>query len=266
MRHDEVAELTDLYVLGGCPSDEAAEVEAHLEECGICRAAVDHAWEVARLLRLGVPIAEPTPDLHTRVMGLVRDDVANARRAQIRLVNAPATGQRPGLVEIMKWAAAAAVVPLLLAGWLTYQMAALRQQVEITELALSRSAQSSQAVTEVMARAGQPGGGMIRVQATEMAPAAMGTLYFVRNESQGVLVVEGLPPLPPGEEYRCWLMSGEKPMGGGALHLEQDGSGMVVIQSPMPLDSVDMLRVTNEPLGGEGPKGKGYLWARIRGA
>ena len=117
-----------------------------------------------------------------------------------------------------------------------------------------------------MAKAIQRGGDMVRVEGAEMAPAASGMLYYARNENQGVLVVRELPQLPQDQVLQCWLMSGEKRMSGGTFYREEDGRGILVVKSPMALDSVDGIRVTSEPRGGSSePRGSPYLWARIKG-
>jgi hypothetical protein len=158
------------------------------------------------------------------------------------------------------------MLPLLLASWLTWQLITTQQQAHTTELALNRSWQNAQEASEVFESAMQRGGGMVRVEGADMAPAASGTLYYVRNENQGVLVVRGLPALHEGEVYQCWLMSGERRVNAGTLHREDDGQGMLVVKASMPLDTADGLRVTNEPRGGSPePRGSAYLWARIKG-
>jgi hypothetical protein len=99
-----------------------------------------------------------------------------------------------------------------------------------------------------------------------MAPSAYGTLYYPRNDTEGVLVVEGLPPLPQDQVYRCWLQSGERRMNVGTLYREENGRSVAVVKAPMALDSADVLRVTNEPRSGSSSEQQGspYLWARIK--
>ena len=268
MIHTDVVDLVDLYVLDALPSDLAEGVEAHLAECDECQGLADRSWEVARLLRLGVPEVDPPPSLRVRLMEVVN---ADTRPSPLRLVRAEPQRamRRAGFLSSsagLRWASAAAIVPLLVASWLTVQVMSLQQQMHANELALVKSWQTGRDATEVMAKAMERGGGSVRVIGAEMAPAASGTLYYGRDENLGVLVVVGLPPLPPDQVYQCWLVSGDKRMSGGMFRLEEDGRGMLVVKAPMPLDSVDIMRVTIEPSGGSGePRGSPYLWARIKG-
>jgi hypothetical protein len=99
-----------------------------------------------------------------------------------------------------------------------------------------------------------------------MAPGATGMLYYRPGENEGVIVVNGLPESPPGMVYRCWLWRGEERMNGGTLYRENDGRGMVVVKAPMPLRSMDVMRIVREPQDGSTePRGQPYLWVRLSG-
>jgi len=268
MGHSDVAELADVYVLDALPADIADEIEEHITDCEECRALVDQAWSVARLLRVGVPEIEPPPSLHARLMEVVNAEAGRPRLRVVPQQPLPANMRRfPFLSSpALRWAGSAALIPLLMAGWLTTQVLSMQQQMHTTEMALTKSWQTGRDATEVMARAMQQGGGSTAVEGAEMAPAASGMLYYAHDDSTGVLVVGGLPPLPPDQVYQCWLMSGEKRMSGGMFNLEEDGRGILVIKSPMPLEGIDAMRVTSEPRGGSGePRGSPYMWARIKG-
>jgi len=273
MNHADVLDLADLYALDALPSDVALDVEAHLTECAECRAAVENAWEVAKLLRQAVPEVDPPPGLRTRLLEIARADVP----APVPVPVQSARGNEPANEPVLepraprgawappRWLSLAALVPLLLVGWLTLQMFSLQEQTRSTELALGRSVQNAHLATEVMGRAVERGGTRVQVLGAETAPSAYGTLYYPRNDTQGVLVVEGLPPLPQDQEYQCWLQSGESRMNVGTLHREENGRSVAIVKAPMALDSADVLRVTNEPRGASSePHGSPYLWARIK--
>lgn len=84
------------------------------------------------------------------------------------------------------------------------------------------------------------------------------------GERAGVLMVSGLPKLNKGEVYQLWLLSGSETVNGGTFYCEPDGSGMLVVKAPMPLLSVEGLRITVEPHGGSAsPAGDRYMWGRM---
>jgi hypothetical protein len=163
------------------------------------------------------------------------------------------------------WAAAVALLPLLLSGWLTYQVIGMRRSLDSMQVAAEQAWNNAETVTDVMGRGILAGAGTASVDGTENAPSASGMLYYVPSHEDIVLVVDGLPDLPRGQCYQVWLISGEKWMNGGTFYLGADGKGIVVVKSPMPLSAVDTMRVTMEPHGGsEQPRGNRYLWARLK--
>jgi hypothetical protein len=137
--------------------------------------------------------------------------------------------------------------------------------MDSTTLALTRTRQSAEAATEVMGRAIVMGGAMATVQGTDNAPAATGMVYYVPSSQDAILVAYGLPRLPQGEVYQLWFHDGERRMSGGTFKAWDDGRCMVVTKAPMPLSSVELIRVTIEPNGGSDvPHGNNYLWARLK--
>jgi hypothetical protein len=166
-----------------------------------------------------------------------------------------------------RWAAAAALLPLLLSGWMAFQMILMGDHVGRTKQELHDTWRTAQDATEIMGRAVQAGGEMTSLQATPMAPGASGMLYYQPGDSEGVILVNGLPESSPGMVYRCWLWRGEERMDAGTVYRENDGRGMGVVKAPMPLRSMDVVRIVHEPQEGSSePRGQPYLWGRLSGA
>jgi len=264
----EVEELIELYVIGALPVEEASEVSTHLGRCVGCRETAEHALEVAQVLRLGVDQLDPSAALRTRLLARVRERAEPATAGVVTL--RPSTPWR----ALLDWlspaypfrvAAAFAVVPLLVSGWLGFQVVLLRSEMRSAETALVSSWETSQNAAEIMGKAIERGGAMASLQGTEMAPSASGTLYYAASEREAVLVVRGLPKLSDGKVYQCWLTSGERRVSAGTLYRESDGRAMLVIKSPMPIAAVEAVNVTGEPHGGSTePGGDRYMWGRLR--
>jgi anti-sigma-K factor RskA len=261
----EVEELIELYVIGALPPEEAREVALHLDSCTGCRDLERHAAEVAQVLRLGVVQVEPSPTLRTRVAAAVRATPvasrgASGRRSPWRVI---ADWVVPG--HPVRLVATLAIAPLLLSGWLAFQVMQLRSAMESTETALINSWETSQEAAAIMGKAMERGGSMVSLQGMEMSPEASGMLYYMPSENEGVLVVRGLPGLNKGNVYQCWLVSGERRVSGGTFYPEGDGRALLVVKSPMPLESVDAVGVTQERHGGSPePAGQRYVWGRLR--
>jgi len=190
-------------------------------------------------------------------------------RSLLAEVNASRPEPEPVLVRFarawpsLRWATAAAM-PLVLVAWLAVQLADTQHQLDANQKQLQSVWETSQAATQVMAHAVAASGKMVALQGTDMAPMASGRLYYMPGDPQAVLVVSGLPPLPEGQVYQLWLHKGEEQLNGGALQIEPDGRGMLVVNSGEPLYSYQDCIITSEPRGGStAPLGRHYLWGRV---
>jgi len=265
----EVEELIELYVIGALPAVEAREVAVHLDSCPGCRELEHQASEVAQVLRLGVDQLDPSPGLRSRVLAAVREGepAMPVGAAAASPASSPWHAIRRWLTPALPvpLAAAVAVVPLLLSAWLAMQVMQLRSEVRSTETALVNSWETSQNAAEILGKAVERGGAMARLQGMEMAPAATGVLYYMPSESEGVLVVSGLPEIGRGKVFQCWLVSGDRRVSGGTFYRESDGRALLVVKSPMSLAAVEQVGVTEEPHGGSvEPGAQRYVWGRLR--
>src|SRR5437667_2221143 len=68
LTHTLVRSLIEFHVLGALPADLGQDVDEHLAHCPDCRAKALPARQVAHLLLLAAPDAEPPPSLRTRVL------------------------------------------------------------------------------------------------------------------------------------------------------------------------------------------------------
>lgn len=262
----EVDDLRDLYVLGALGADEADAVEEHLSGCPNCTRKVSASWEAAQLLRRAVGSREPDPAVRASLLDAIASEQEEDDQ-KIKILVPPPRRRLHVPWDNVRWAAAAAAVPLLISGWLATQVFALRGEIGNTERVLAQTQQTGFQAADVLGKAVEHGGAMVAMIGTEQAPTATGSLYYVPGDRQGVLMVSGLPKLNRGEVYQLWLVSGQENMSGGTFYCDADGNGMLVVKAPMALTSVDALRITVEPRGGSAsPAGMRYMWGRTQQA
>jgi len=264
----DIQELLPLYALDALPTETQEEVELHLETCAVCRAAADVELAAVSRLALAVPQFDPSPALRERILGATRlREVEPLRPPASMPVPLAAIRQRRGVRQVpFYWVAVAALVPLMLTAWLGTQVMSLRRSVEATVASEQRALASAEVAADIIGRGlhSGTGGGTAQVVGTDMAPDASGMLYYASNQPEGVLTVAGLPSLPKGQCYQLWLIQNDQWMDGGTFY-EGEGKGMLIVKAPMPLSSIDMIRVTMEPHGGSPePRGNRYLWARLK--
>ncbi|MPZ14560.1 MAG: hypothetical protein GEU73_09080 [Chloroflexi bacterium] len=261
----DTEELRDLLVVGALPPDVTEDVRSHVESCPACQESLRNAWEAAQLLRLGVPALDPPAGLHDRVMGAVLGATNRSIETRAAAVT-PRTAIRASR-RTFAWVALAALIPLLLTGWLAVQVLTLQQQLQTTEVAMQRSREQAYDAADIMVRAMEAGGAVVPIQGTAAAPSAGGTLYYVPNAPEAVLVANGLPTLQQGQGYQVWLTRGETRTSAGMMYPNDNGECFVAIRSPMSVDQLDSVDVTSEPApgGSPQPQGQKYLWSRVAG-
>lgn len=80
------------FALGALPSDEAAQVEAHIAVCAQCRRVVDELANTMSALASAVPIAEPPGEAEERILRRVRE-LRREEHAQVCPSTRPTTAR-----------------------------------------------------------------------------------------------------------------------------------------------------------------------------
>ena len=299
MNCTEVRDLAEVDAVGGLPAEVAREVASHVAGCASCRLAVRQARQVAGLLRLGVPEVEVPPSLGAQLIDSARRAAREPARAQApsragsvagapsrspnRLAGQPGRNRQARPAEWQRRLAAhpngprpwralaglAAATLLLVAvnGWLALQLATLRGEVRHAEERLAESWQTTQTASEVLAKVAASGGAMARLEGTESAPGALGTLYYSPGGYEAVFMVQGLPPPSPGEVYQLWLLTAQQRTNGGTFYPEDGGRRLLIVRSPVPFTTFDAIGITNEPRGGSPePRGQRHMFGQLQRA
>lgn len=221
MDHAEVGELLELAAVepGGLErltagdTPEAAAVAGHVAGCPDCASELDRLRRDAAILR-DVVRSLPPPELRERTLALVaavgRDrPVASASGAGERVAAGlpaplrPLAGRRqprPGL-----WVAAIAAVLVVAVAGTALIVGSSRDLLVATQsgqiAALSRVAAATVRI------GGEPDARRVELVATGNA-AATATVLFSPSSGELVIVADGLPAAPAGEEYGCWVEIG----------------------------------------------------------
>jgi anti-sigma factor RsiW len=277
LTHDEAAELLGVYALDAMDPDEAALVEAHLEECPRCRAEVARHHEVTGLLANSG--AEAPAELWDRIAGrlertdgpdgaeepgspewerlaarLERPSDAPDERAEASAPSPPARSDAPAAVVpldqsrrrhrrvtagITLVATAAAVLALLLG----VQVAHLNHQVGQLQSVAAKPGLSS----AVQAALEEPS--TQRVKLVPSGPQKTdGTSVTVALTSSGAayLIPRDLAQLAPGRTYQLWGRIDGRMISLGLLGPHPS----VTAFSVNPKAPVSLFAITAEPSGG----------------
>jgi anti-sigma-K factor RskA len=253
-RHAATRELLGAFALGAVDAEEAASVRAHLAKCAECQAEMAELWLAVDSLPSTIEPMEPPPALRDRIAAAIAVEAASPAPAPPAPPVAPAPEPAstiapalPGPEPLRKpasfwsratpWAAAAAILLLLSAGLLLWNLR-LREQI------------ATAPVTETIALA-----------PTDAAPEARGEVTYLPQDDLFILDVRDLPPLEPDQVYEVWLIGEDSvPAPAGVFDQPTDQHAIVVDR-----DRYDTLAITAEPgpLGTEAPTGEIVATASI---
>lgn len=243
LTHELAGEELPAYALGALDADEAVGLVEHLAQCPLCQADLHRFDDLLGLLGTAVPQESPPPSLRERVLAQAAAEAGVAPAAD-----------RPALRHLSRWAraalAAAAALVLILAGavaMLLYDQWQIRQELdalraEQREIAsiLTRSAWWAPVTAE--AGQGQP---------------VVGRLYLQEGEA-GVLVIDGLAPLAPGQVYQVWLIRADNTrVSAGVFTVDTSQRATLVLHAPGTWSAYQGMGITVEPgpAGSPGPTG-----------
>ncbi len=258
------------YVLDALDGAELAQFRAHLPTCPICTAEVATLGTTAAQLPLLIddtaPESQPTPALRQRIL----DAVAPER--------APAASPAPLPVPAARrWAQPYAVAAVLL---LALSLGLLAWNLNIQgDLRATRSEldQAQAAAIQAQATATTAQQQLVQTQqeldqaqaalaetsfqlAATAGQGASGTITYLPAQQQAVIVVNGLPPLGPGQVYQLWLISGTN-VQPSTIFL----TPTTAVQANLPHYQIAAITIEPGPLGSTAPSMTPIVTANLGG-
>jgi anti-sigma-K factor RskA len=243
-RHAATRDLLGAFALGAVDAEEAATVRAHLATCAECQAEIAELWLAVDSLPDMIEPMEPPPALRDRIATAIAAEAASplpAPSASPAPEPMPAIAPAPPATEPIRkpasfwsratpWAAAAAILLLLSAGLLVWNLR-LREQIATAPVAET-----------------------IALAPTDVAPEARGEVTYLPQDDLFMLEVRDLPPLEPDQVYEVWLIGEDGvPAPAGVFDQPTDQHAIVADR-----DRYETLAITAEPgpLGTEAPTGE----------
>ncbi len=234
-RHAEARDLLGAFALGAVDAEDAATVRSHLITCAECQVEIAQLWAMVDVLRDTVEPLDPPPALRERIAAAVMAEPAASpppsavAPAPTALESGPTIKSVTRIAEPIRkptsfwsqatpWAAAAAILLLLSAGLLVWNLR-LREQIATAPVAET-----------------------IALAPTDAAPQARGEVTYLPQDDLFILDVRDLPPLEPDQVYEVWLIGAEGPVPAGVFDQPTDQHAIVADR-----DLYDTLAITAEP-------------------
>jgi anti-sigma-K factor RskA len=241
-------ELLPAHAIGALDGEDRRALEAHLESCARCRAALRDWQRETEALALSTAPVEPSRLTRERLLREIGG-------------TAPHTPAAPRRIGYGWWAAAAA---LALAVWAGAEQRALRDQVARLQAeneavgarleSVSRELDSSRGELARLRLAAQilntPDLRSVVLAGLEDAPAAVGHSFVNPGEHRALFRAYKLPPAPAGKTYQLWFIADGKPVSAGVFDVDAGGHAQLVVDGVAPLERIQAWAVTVEPAGG----------------
>ncbi len=233
-----------LFALAMLPSQETAEIAAHLRFCKICSEAVGRLHGDMAALALTSPAQAPPPASRQRLLSaiarepkFVPAEVSTSRGRETAAGNSDVPiARRSGNAgwSWVGWAVAAGLAATI--GWRLHEESFLKQQIATESLALDQLHRSDAEVAqarEVLHTLTDPHAMQVTLQipAKPGVPAKpQGHAAYDAARGSLVFVASNLQPVAPGKTYELWLLPASgNPVAAGLFRPDASGNAAVVL-------------------------------------
>jgi anti-sigma-K factor RskA/putative zinc finger protein len=264
--HDALPALA----LGALDADEASQVIGHVAACPSCRDDAEAWGAVVAMLPYAVPPKTPDTRVKRRLLAMIEASAAAVTADPARRARRSAPSWM-GVVAACSLALAL-VFGLLFANarqradQLATQLAQrdqalqqIRGEMERDQQALNAQlTQRDRALQQIRSQVEQERKEMLFVlaatdqplAATETSTNARGVMYMQPGHNHAVLFLQGLKSPEGGKVYQFWLAKGDTQIPSATFTVAQDGTALVVLDAPAPVNEYAQVMVTVEPAGG----------------
>ncbi len=259
---EDTRELLELYAVDALDARDREKVERHLSECAQCSLAVSELREMAELLPQTLAAAAPlTPPPHLKERLL-----SSLAAAQPSREGASDRQSAPKAIRPNRWrgwlrprAVSAALGLLLLGvsiGWSVHLSVAIAQ-----ERALRAEFADLVGQQEVVLEIVDSRNTVKRALRSPVeGSSSYGKLFSRTDMTQIVSMAARLEPPPPGEAYHLWLTSDGQTRLAGTLNVNEEGFGLLVLDTGEVGPSYDSAQLTLQPEGAASPAGPNILY------
>ena len=246
MDQRQIEELLPFYALDALTDEERELVESYIAAHPEARAQLDEMTQAASSLPQGVSPVEPPRRIKDALMSRVRA----GERGRLS-----ATDQPPRRVFRLEnifqaFSLGAAIVAIVWAVFLNFQISRLQGQVSLLGDALAAQSNSLQEINSKLSQPTESPVITISLAGTDARPRAHGQLIADPASTSAVLVVGGLGQLEAGKTYQVWLIDGGGPHSAGLLAVDVHGQGFLILTSELAISEFNSLGISIEPDGG----------------
>ena len=220
--------ILELYVMQALPPEEHQEVE---------RMAAQHPEIKAEITRIQSTMdtyaeehaMDPRADLKTEIFSQIPEDVSISEGSS-------------NLARIALWVALiAAAASAFFFYRSSQQIQQQKEQLQQDNIALQ--SQLDLCIDQLERLINQPETNKVKLEGTPASPQSRVFVFWNEEEQQTFLLVDQLPPAPPGQQYQLWAIVGDSQEDAGILTTDS-------IQQMKAIEEAEAFAITLEPEGG----------------
>jgi anti-sigma-K factor RskA len=261
MNRDEIYELAAGYALGTLDLEDRERFETLLNagDAEAVTALREFQAAVTDLAAEG-PVT-PSAGVKTALMARI-DAEGRARDGVVRTLEAKPPRQRWPVWSMVLTGAMAAGIAAIAVG-LAVSTAYDRRLTKLQQeaAAIKEELDRQQAI---MALLQDPATRFVSLDALEPAAGASARMVWHKTAG-GLLVVQGMPPVPPGKAYELWAIPpGGSPIPSGVFTVDAKGAASLRVSPVAAGTDIETFAVTLEPAAGvPAPTGAMYLAGKL---
>ena len=235
-------ELLAGYVLGNLSSEEAEDLQQILLDRPELVAEVQVLQEVLAVLPYALPVMEPSLQLRQNILDALtinnsldhslenslENDLHQSIQSIQSIHNQSSFGKkidRPSWRRSVPWRKVIGGLAALVAVAIVVDSYRIRQQV----FAMQRQITGQR---DLIAMLQQPNTRLVSLKGMDQAVTASGNIVMTPGESQAVLILQNLTPLPDGQAYQLWSIVNNQKIPWEQFRVDQKGTVFVKLSLP----------------------------------
>lgn len=243
---ERVLALIPAYSIGATDPDEEEFIKAMLASCPEAAAELANYTQLTEALHYSAPLMQPPPTL----LNTLRASLHSAS-PRGRITAQPDRSGFARVLPVRYWRLAGALVAALVIVLLVSNILLLTQIDQVRRYQDQVATRLHDQDTALMLiglgasnrlelPAVRPGGEETPFAAIVWDPQGEYALLYVKN----------FPTLQPGTAYQLWVERNGQLSSVGTFPVDQDGLGLMVFRTAVPIPSFDNIEITTEPVAG----------------
>lgn len=269
MRCEENEDRLAAYLLGALDASERVEMDAHIDRCGECKAALRENGDLIVHMAYAAPQLEAPAGVKQKLMERVSEPQPSPADALLRwLAGLANAGHRVVAGPAGAVAGAMVIVLFLVGAWFNVRLNEIAEEKEVLESQIETMADGEAERTKLVNDLRElafwttaPDASVKQLSASDETTTAVSGWIIARTSETAIMVgAANLPALPADKVFRVWIQIDGEFRDAGIFDVDSEGFGLTAIELGEPVNNFENIMITVEPAAdASGPGGSPVL-------